>query len=63
LEQHLGLNWGTGKWNDEWNLGNLSGYVVEWSSRVAGPNQVPDGGATALLMGASFIGLYYFRRK
>lgn len=63
LEQHLGLNWGAGQWNDEWNLGNLSGYVVEWSGRVSGPNRVPDGGTTALLMGASFIGLYYFRRK
>ncbi len=60
-EQHLGLNWqNLGHWNDEGNLNNLFGYVIEWGDYT---KCVPDGGATALLMGASLMGFAFFRRK
>lgn len=50
-EQHLGLNLGPG-FNDEGNLGNITGYVIEYD-----PNTIPgtpDAGSTLTLLGAAF---------
>jgi hypothetical protein len=35
LEQHLGLNWFAGWFNDEANLNHITGYVVEYDSLQA----------------------------
>jgi hypothetical protein len=58
-EQYLGLNFGAG-FNDEGNLNNIAGYVIEYDPNTVRPS-VPDGGsslamlagATALLTGAA----------
>lgn len=61
-EQHLtmGLN-GTSGWNDESNLGNIAGYVLE-----KGPSHcasVPEGGAGLALLGGSLLALAGIRRR
>jgi len=53
-EQYLGLNLGgTGGFNDEGNLGLITGYVIEYDPNTIVDVSVPDGGSTgALLAGA-----------
>jgi len=49
-EQYLGLNFGPG-FNDEGNLGNIAGYVIEYDPNTV--RDVPEGGSTlAMLRGA-----------
>ena len=55
-EQHLGLGWNGTLWNDEGNLGNLAGFVVEYS-------QVPDQGATLALLAGGLAALGWLRRR
>nr|WP_321467513.1 PEP-CTERM sorting domain-containing protein [uncultured Desulfobulbus sp.] len=54
-EQYLGANW-NGYWNDEANLDNIAGFLVEKTSPVPEP-------ATMLLFGTGLIGLSSFSRK
>jgi hypothetical protein len=53
----LGLNLNgsdIGGFNDEGNLGYISGYVVEFDpNTVPGGGLVPDGGSTAGLLGGA----------
>jgi hypothetical protein len=60
-EQAMGLNlWGPASgWNDEGNVGLITGYVVEYQS----PNGVPDGGSTLRLMGGALAGLVAVARR
>ena len=63
-EQYLGLNLGAG-FNDEGNLNNIAGYVIEYDpgTIIDVPIGVPDGGATAALLGLGVAGLALVRRK
>ncbi len=58
-EQHLGLNWSAG-WNDEGNLGNIAGYVIEYDTHTI--NDVPEP-TIMLLLGLGLIGVAGARRK
>ncbi len=54
-EQHLGINWTSdGKWNDEANLGNIHGFVVE--------KAVPEPSVIALFA-LGLLGLGFARRR
>jgi len=63
-EQYLGLNLGPG-FNDEGNLGLIAGYVIEYDpgTIIDVPIGVPDGGATAALLGFGIAGVALARRK
>lgn len=58
-EQFMGLNWNQG-WNDEGNLGNIAGYVIEYDPDTI--NDVPEP-ATILLLGFGLMGVANLRRK
>jgi hypothetical protein len=54
-EEHLGINWTLdGKWNDEANLKNIDGYVVE--------KAIPEPSVIALF-GLGLLGLGFARRR
>jgi hypothetical protein len=48
-EQWLGINWQGGAFNDEGNLANIWGYIVEYDPTTF--NDVPDSGTTVALLG------------
>lgn len=56
----MGLN-NTLAWNDEGNLGNIAGYVIEKGPAHCG--KVPEGGAGLGLLGLALGGLIGLRRK
>jgi len=58
LEQYLGLNNGPG-FNDEGNLGNIAGYVIEYDPSI----RVPDAGSTAVMLTGGIALLGAFTRK
>jgi hypothetical protein len=61
-EQFLGLNLGVaGGFNDEGNLGNIAGYVIEYDPNTI--RDVPDGGSTVILLGSALTGIGVLRRK
>jgi hypothetical protein len=60
-EQWLGLNWAAGAFNDEGNLGNIAGYVIEYDPTTI--NDVPDAGTTAPLFCGALAMLAMFSRR
>ena len=60
-EQYLGVNYSAGAFNDEGNLGNIYGYVVEFDPNTI--NDVPDAGSTASLLGGAFALMAMFSRR
>lgn len=61
-EQYLGLNLGPG-FNDEGNLGLIYGYVVEYDPTTIDPRGVPDGGSSAIMLGATAVLVAGIRRS
>ena len=63
-EDFAGMNWGqNGSWNDI-NGRYFNKGIVERVDRVQPPiNGVPDGGATAALLGSAIVGLAFLRRR
>lgn len=59
-EQYLGLNLSAG-FNDEGNLGLITGYVIEYDPNTIVIN-VPDGGSSAALLGISMAMFGAFRK-
>lgn len=59
-EQFLGLNHGPG-FNDEGNLGLITGYVIEYDPTTI--NDAPEAGATAALLGGAFAFLVAAARR
>jgi len=56
----LGINLdGFAEWNDEGNLGEIGGYIVE----IPITSSVPDGGLTMAMLGTAISGLAFLRRK
>lgn len=64
-EQYLGLHFGAGGFNDEGNLNNIAGFVIEYDpgTIIDVPIGVPDGGATAALLALGVAGIALVRRK
>jgi hypothetical protein len=62
FEQYLGLNRGPG-FNDEGNLSLITGYVIEYDPNTIDDVHVPDGGATAGILGGSILLLAGMSRR
>jgi hypothetical protein len=63
-EQFLGLNWGAGGFNDEGNLLNITGYVIEYDpNTIPDVPGVPDAGTTASLLAGAFAMLGVVSRR
>jgi hypothetical protein len=60
-EQWLGTNLGSGDFNDEGNLLEITGYVIEYDTHTI--RDVPDASATALLLGGALALLGIFGRR
>ena len=60
-EHYLGINWGSGKWNDERALGNIWGFVVEYYT-IDPPAKIPEPSVIALF-GLGLLGLGFARRR
>ncbi|MBI1841948.1 MAG: hypothetical protein HYR88_14000 [Verrucomicrobia bacterium] len=59
-EQWLGLNFGSG-WNDEGNLGNIDGYVVEYDPKTI--RDTPDSGSSIGMFGGAMTLLGMISRR
>jgi len=60
-EQWLAVNFQAGAFNDEGNLGNITGFVVEYDPTTI--RDVPDAGSTLLMLGGALaLGAFLFRR-
>lgn len=60
-EQWLGLGYGSYFFNDEGNLGNISGFIVEYDPTTI--NDVPDVGSTAPLLGSALALMAVLARR
>jgi hypothetical protein len=61
-EQYLAIGLeGAGNWNDEGDLDEISGFVVEYSPKTY--SAVPDNGSLLIPLGMAFVGLAVVQRR